>query len=88
MKKQASVICSVLLFLAVSGDAQTVYQKDRWGARLYFMQENTIRQKDRWGTPLYYLDGQTLRQKDRWGTPVYWFDFEPTMWQLACIILL
>ena len=31
---------------------------------------------------------QTVYQKDRWGDAVYYFDFEPTMWQIACIILL
>ena len=68
-------------------DGQTVRQKDRWGAPLLYFDGQTIRQKDRWGAPLYYLDGQTLRQKDRWGDAVYYFDFEPTMWQIACIIL-
>jgi hypothetical protein len=143
MNKQVSIIMAVITLFAVMAHAQTVYQKDRWGAKLYYMQDNairqkdrwgeqllwydaatqqvrqkdrwgqpliyidgqtvrqkdrwgdpllyfdgqTIRQKDRWGTPLYYLDGQTLRQKDRWGAPVYWFDFEPTLWQIACIIL-
>ena len=69
-------------------DGQTVRQKDRWGAPLLYFDGQTIRQKDRWGTPLYYLDGQTLRQKDRWGDAVYHFDFEPTIWQIACVILL
>lgn len=31
---------------------------------------------------------QTVYQKDRWGDAVYYFDFEPTMWQIACIILI
>ena len=70
MKKRESAIMAVITLFAVTAHAQTVYQKDRWGA------------------PLYYLDGQTLRQKDRWGDAVYYFDFEPTMWQIACIILL
>lgn len=69
-------------------DGQTVRQKDRWGAPLLYFDGQTIRQKDRWGAPLYYLDGQTLRQKDRWGDAVYHFDFEPTIWQIACVILL
>ena len=144
MNKRVYIIMAVVTLFAVMSHAQTVYQKDRWGAKLYYMQENTIRQKDRWGeqllwydaaaqqvrqkdrwgapliyidgqtvrqkdrwgdpllyfdgqtirqkdrwgTPLYYLDGQTLRQKDRWGDAVYYFDYEPTMWQIACIILL
>lgn len=70
MKKQVAVIIAVVTLFAVTVHAQTVYQKDRWGA------------------PLYYLDGQTLRQKDRWGAPVYYFDFVPTMWQIACLVLL
>lgn len=70
MKKRDSAIMAVITLFAVMAHAQTVYQKDRWGA------------------PLYYLDGQTLRQKDRWGDAVYYFDFEPTMWQIACIILI
>lgn len=88
MKKRISVIIAVVAIFAATGHAQTVYQKDRWGAKLYYVQDNTIRQKDRWGAPLYYLDGQTLRQKDRWGDAVYHFDFEPTTWQIACVILL
>jgi len=31
---------------------------------------------------------QTVYQKDRWGDAVYYFDYEPTIWQIACIILL
>ena len=61
---------AVTALFVVAVHAQTVYQKDRWGAKLYYMQENTIRQKDRWGAPVYY------------------FDFVPTIWQIACIILL
>ncbi len=70
MKKRESAIMAVITLFAVTAHAQTVYQKDRWGAKLYYMQENSIRQKDRWGDAVYY------------------FDFEPTMWQIACIILL
>ncbi len=144
MKKQFILFCIIVLALAVASHAQTVYQKDRWGAKLYYVQDNTIRQKDRWGepllwydaaarqvrqkdrwgqplfyidgqtvrqkdrwgapllyfdgqtirqkdrwgAPLYYLDGQVLRQKDRWGDAIYFFDFEPTIWQIACVILL
>ena len=75
MNKRVSIIMAVATLFAVTVHAQTVFQKDRWGAKLYYMQDNTIRQKDRWGAPLYYLDGQTLRQKDRWGDAVYYFDY-------------
>ena len=74
MKKRISVIIAVVAIFAATGHAQTVYQKDRWGAKLYYMQENTIRMKDRWGEPLLYFDGLTIRQKDRWGTPLYYLD--------------
>ena len=70
MKKRLPIIIAVVALLAATAHAQTVNQKDRWGAKLYFMQENTIRQRDRWGAPVYY------------------FDFVPTMWQIACLILL
>ena len=70
MKKQFILFCIIVLALAVASRAQTVYQKDRWGAKLYYVQDNTI------------------RQKDRWGDAVYHFDFEPTIWQIACVILL
>ena len=88
MEKRVTVIIAVVTLFVVTAHAQTVYQKDRWGAKLYYMQDNTIRMKDRWGAPLYYIDGNTLRQKDRWGVAVYYFDYEPTIWQIACVILL
>ena len=52
MKKRLPIIIAVVALLAATAHAQTVYQKDRWGA------------------------------------PVYYFDFVPTMWQIACLILL
>lgn len=86
--RKVLVLSLIILAFATAGHAQTVYQKDRWGARLLFLQENTVRAQDRWGTPLYYFDGQTLRIKDRWGDAVYYFDFIPSQWLLASIILL
>ena len=47
MKKQFTLFCIIVLTLSVASRAQTVYQKDKWGAKLYYMQENTIRMKDR-----------------------------------------
>ena len=44
----------------------TVYQKDKWGAKLYYVDEtNTMRIKDKWGDKLYYFDGKTIRLKDK-----------------------
>lgn len=56
MKKRIVVLVATTVLLAVTTHAQTVYQKDRWGAKLYYMQENTIQLKDRWGAPVYYFD--------------------------------
>ena len=69
MKKRIVFLFAIITFLAPAGRAQTVYQKDRWGAKLYYMEENTIRQKDRWGLQLLWYDAATqqVRQKDRWG---------------------
>ena len=75
MKKTISLLLFVLA-IAASGLAQTVYQKDRWGAKLYYMQENTIRLKDRWGEQLLWYDAasQQVRLKDRWGQPLLYMD--------------
>ncbi len=86
MKKTITVLFFFLIMSTLS--AQTVYQKDRWGAKLFYIEDNTMRQKDRWGDKLLFFDEQTIRQKDRWGQPVYYFDFEPTKWQMAVLILL
>ncbi len=71
-------IILTLLFLGfvTAGLAQTVYQKDRWGAKLLFFQDNTIRIKDRWGDPILWYDenANTLRQKDRWGQALVYMD--------------
>ena len=56
MKKEFILFCIIVLTITVASRAQTVYQKDKWGAKLYYMQENTIRMKDRWGAPVYYFD--------------------------------
>ena len=66
--RKVLVLSFLFLALASAGHAQTVYQKDRWGARLLFVQENTIRQKDRWGEQLLWYDENSgvVRQKDRW----------------------
>ena len=52
MKKEFILFCIIALTLTVASRAQTVYQKDKWGAKLYYMQENAIRMKDRWGEQL------------------------------------
>lgn len=90
MKKEFILFCIIALTLTVTSCAQTVYQKDKWGAKLYYMQENTIRMKDRWGEQLLWYDAASrqVRQKDRWGAPVYYFDFIPDRWQIACLILM
>ena len=36
MKKRISVIIAVVAIFAATGHAQTVYQKDRWGAPVYY----------------------------------------------------
>ena len=51
--KKSTIILLLLLSLATMGEAQTVYQKDRWGAALYYLDGNTLRIKDRWGTAVY-----------------------------------
>ena len=58
-----------VLALAATSHAQTVYQKDRWGAKLLFFQENAVRVQDRWGEQILWYDAaySTVRQKDRWG---------------------
>lgn len=72
------LLFAVITILAITGDAQTVYQKDRWGAKLYYMQDNTIRMKDRWGEQLLWYDAanRQVRIKDRWGQPVLYMDGE------------
>ena len=76
MKKEHILFGVIVFALVVASRAQTVYQKDRWGAKLYYMQENTIRMKDRWGEPLLWYDAaaRQVRQKDRWGPPLYYLD--------------
>ena len=76
MKKEHILFGVIVFALVVASRAQTVYQKDRWGAKLYYMQENTIRMKDRWGEPLLWYDAaaRQVRQKDRWGQPLIYMD--------------
>ena len=76
MKKRIVVLVATTVLLAVTTHAQTVYQKDRWGAKLYYMQENTIQLKDRWGEHLLWYDAanRQVRIKDRWGQPVLYMD--------------
>ena len=40
MKKRIFILFAVITILAITGEAQTVYQKDRWGAKLYYMQDD------------------------------------------------
>ena len=56
MMKQIAILCLITVCLTVAGHAQTVYQKDRWGTALYYLDGNTLRMKDRWGAPVYYFD--------------------------------
>ena len=74
--RKVLVLSLLILAFATAGHVQTVYQKDRWGARLLFLQENTVRAQDRWGEQLLWYDesSRVVRQKDRWGTPLYYFD--------------
>ena len=76
MKKEFILFCIIALTLTVASRAQTIYQKDKWGAKLYYMQENTIRMKDRWGEQLLWYDAASrqVRQKDRWGQPLIYMD--------------
>ena len=76
MKKEFILFCIIVLTITVASRAQTVYQKDKWGAKLYYMQENTIRMKDRWGEQLLWYDAalQQVRLKDRWGQPLIYMD--------------
>ena len=87
MVKKILFIFSFLFVMITIIPAQTIYQKDRWGAKLFYIEDNTIKQnklfyieentvkmKDRWGDALLYFDGNTIRQKDRWGTPLYYLD--------------
>lgn len=76
------LMCKVLipalfvLALSVAGVAQTVHQKDKWGAKLLYFQENEVRLQDRWGEQILWYDAahNTIRQKDRWGEKLYYFD--------------
>lgn len=54
--RKTIILTLLFLDLATAGLAQTVYQKDKWGAKLLFFQDNTIRIKDRWGDAVYYFD--------------------------------
>ena len=56
MKKRIVILFAMAVLPAVTALAQTVYQKDRWGAKLYYFEENTMRLKDRWGVPIYWFD--------------------------------
>jgi hypothetical protein len=64
-----------------------VRKQDRWGEALLFFDGNTIRSKDRWGEALFFIEGNTIKRKDRWGDKLYYFDFEPTRWQIVCVVL-
>ena len=68
---------------------QTVYQKDKWGAKLLYFQENAVRVQDRWGEQILWYDAahNTIRVKDRWGEKLYYFDFTPSRWQIVCTVL-
>lgn len=72
------VLIAALFFLAFSaaGISQTVSQKDKWGAKLLYFQENAVRIHDRWGEQILWYDTacSTVRQKDRWGEKLYYFD--------------
>lgn len=74
--RKVLVLSLLILAFATAGHAQTVYQKDRWGARLLFLQENTVRAQDRWGEQLLWYDESSgvIRQKDRWGQPLLYMD--------------
>lgn len=50
-------------------------------------QAQTVRQTDRWGEALFFIEGNTIKRKDRWGDKLYYFDFEPTRWQIVCVVL-
>ena len=67
----AALVCLNLCLVAQT----TVYQKDKWGAKLYYFDEtNTMRIKDKWGDKLFYFDGKSIRQKDKWGQPLAYMD--------------
>ena len=71
-----AALIAVFFFLNLYLFSQTtVYQKDKWGAKLYYVDEtNTMRIKDKWGDKLYYFDGKTIRLKDKWGQALAYMD--------------
>ena len=75
MRKRLTILLFVLAVAATS-HAQTVYQKDRWGAKLLFFQENAVRVQDRWGEQILWYDAaySTVRLKDRWGEKLLYID--------------
>ena len=42
MKKRIISLIAIMILLALAGYSQTVYQKDRWGAKIFHMTETTI----------------------------------------------
>lgn len=74
--RKALATALFVLALAAGGCAQTVYQKDRWGAKLLYFQENAMRLQDRWGDQILWYDNANsiVRLKDRWGEKLYYID--------------
>lgn len=65
MKKLILLFSFCILGFTLS--AQTIYQKDKWGEKLFYIEGNVLKIKDKWGKPIYYFDGQSIRIKDKWG---------------------
>lgn len=76
--RAAMAVVAFLTIVMMTAQAQTVYQKDRWGAKLFYMENNTIRMGDRWGEQLLWYDASTQQVllKDRWGQPLIYIDGE------------
>lgn len=73
--RHAALIAAFFSLNLYSFSQTTVYQKDKWGAKLYYVDEtNTMRIKDKWGDKLYYFDGKTIRLKDKWGQALAYMD--------------
>ena len=79
------IVLNILLFLQ-EGGAQAIHEKDRYGNKLFFIDDHSLLEEDQYGEELFYWDGRSIRGRDRYGRPLYYFEGIPNKWVLVAVI--
>lgn len=77
IQKQSSMRSYILLLFLLflePAQAQTIYEQDMYGKKLFFVDENTLLKQDLYGEKLFFWDGCIIRRKDLFGDKLFYIE--------------